>query len=96
MKRELNRKHYIEIESKHKKTNKLLLYNIMMSLSKYNIDKENITINDFYIDTSCHIERFILYSDKTDKYIKSLPYIEIELKKLYEEGNGNILYIGYQ
>ena len=86
--RKLSYQHYIEIENKHKKTNIHIFKNI--------IDKLNnkLSINDFYLDKSCNIERFILYSDKIKDYLHELSYIEKLLIELYN--NAIITYVGFQ
>ena len=89
MNRKLSKSNYIEIQNKHKKSNIQLFKNIIE-----NINNQNLSIKDFFLDKSCNIEKFIVYDDKKSYYIKELPNIEIELIKLYN--NGTISYVGYQ
>jgi hypothetical protein len=86
--RKLSYQHYIEIENKHKKTNIHIFKNI--------IDKLNnkLSINDFFLDKSCRIERFVLYSDKIKDYLYELSNIEKILMQLYNDGK--ISYVGFQ
>jgi len=89
----MNRKpyysNYIEIENKKKTSNVKLFKSILDK-----IGNNLLSINDFYIEYRCNIEKFIIYNDKINNYLKLLPYIEIELIKLYNEGK--ITYVGYQ
>jgi hypothetical protein len=86
--RKLSYQHYIEIENKHKKPNIHIFKNI--------IDKLNnkLSINDFFLDKSCNIERFILYSDKIKDYLNELSHIEQILIDLYNDAI--ISYVGFQ
>jgi len=88
MSRKLNYQHYIEIENKHKKTNIHLFKNIIEKLNN------KLSINDFFLDKSCNIERFIIYSDKIKDYLHELSNIEKILMKLYNDGT--ISYVGFQ
>lgn len=80
---------YIEIQNKEKKSNIKIFKNIIK-----NLNNKNLLINDFILDKSCNIEKFIVYKDKKKYYIEELPNIEIELIKLYN--NGIISYVGFQ
>ena len=86
--RKLSYHHYIEIENKHKKTNIHIFKNIIETLNN------KLSINDFFLDTSCDIERFIVYIDKIKDYLHELSQIEKVLTKLYN--NGTITYVGFQ
>lgn len=88
MNRKLSYQHYIEIQNKHKKTNIHIFKSIIEKLNN------KLSINDFILDKSCDIERFILYSDKIKDYLQELSHIEKILMKLYDDGT--ITYVGFQ
>ncbi len=88
MNRKLSYQHYIEIQNKHKKTNTHIFKNIIEKLNN------KLSINDFFLDKSCDIERFIIYKDKLKDYLEELSQIEKILMKLYNDGT--ISYVGFQ